>query len=133
MTKIEQIKSPQIKPEKPQSRLSELAIAKVVSAGEAFDSDIKGNKPNTQEKRGLPTPRPRLEPAKPAIINKASKRTFRFPKALDSQLKKILHQYNLEKNEEEEDLSMEEIGIVMVKYFLDSNPKGTIKKSRGSC
>jgi hypothetical protein len=59
------------------------------------------------------------------------KRTFRYPKALDSQLKKFVHKYNLEKREDEPELTMDEAGSLMAKHFLGSDPAKIARDSRG--
>jgi hypothetical protein len=140
MTKIEQPKVNRPNPPKPVSRLSELATSniKVVTAGEAFDHDLsRSNGPIAPEEK-----HPTSESLKPPVIpvpsrttpgrlNSLIKRTFRYPKGLDSDLKKFVHRYNLEKREDEPELSMEEIGILMAKHFLASEPAQIARKSRG--
>ncbi len=113
----------------PLSRLARLATVKVVSAGEAFDRDMQaGSVPVTP-------------PAPPAAIaersavqsqpQQAIKRTFRYPKDLDAELKRFAHRYNLEKGDDEPDLTMDEVGVVMGREFLQNDPKQTTRRSRG--
>jgi hypothetical protein len=142
MTKTEQTKNNSDKPPKPApvSRLSELANAnlKVVTAGAAFDHDLSrskepasGTKPPSEPENLMP-PVVSITPRKaPDRLNSLIKRTFRYPMGLNSDLKKFVHRYNLEKREDEPELSMEEIGILMAKHFLASDPAKIARESRG--
>ena len=139
MTKVEPPKGGLTKPPKPVSRLGELATAKVVSAGEAFERDLAGRVSLAEQGTPLPasqqasmpatpTPNSATEPkAKPqtrsADTQPSIKRTFRYPKSLDSKLKKLVHKFNLEKPEDEPELTMEEVGVIMAKHFLGSDPE----------
>jgi hypothetical protein len=132
MSKIEQIKTGPPKPVKPQSRLSELAATRVVSAGEAFDSDLRFQKPEVESiGANKPLNIAKIQAPKISMNSKnAIKRTFRYPKDLDSDLKKFVRRYNLEKQDEDPDLTMEEVGIIMARHFLRSDPKNLAKQSQ---
>jgi hypothetical protein len=133
MTKVEPPKAPLSKPPKPISRLAALAGIKVVTAGEAFERDLTGA--NMQPAKVMTTPAP--QPAAPAPKRATSapklavKRTFRYPPSVDGELKKFVHRYNLEKQDQEPELSLEEVGVVMAKHFLGSDPGRITKESRG--
>jgi hypothetical protein len=137
MTKAEQPKAGPFRPPK-LSRLGELAQpTKVVTAGQAFDNDLKVKAdPMAQTVPGKPVALPK-SPALPDAprtapirLNPSIKRTFRYPKGLDSQLKRFVHKYNLEKREDEPELTMEEIGVLMAQHFLGSDPGKIARDAR---
>ncbi len=142
MTKVDQPKSVPTKPPKPVSRLSELAATKVVSAGEAFERDLAGPKELTEQGIDMPARQLAGKLAEPPTAGTARKpepkasfssikRTFRYPRDIDTALKKFMHKYNLEKREETPDLTMEEVGVIMAKHFLKADPKSVCDKARG--
>ena len=135
MTKVEQPKAPLSKPSKPVSRLGELAATRVVTAGQAFERDLgqrqtaslpASQQPESAQSSGI-SAKPREARSSPQF---SIKRTFRYPKGLDTRLKKLLHQYNLEKPENERELTMEEIGVLMAEHFLSSEAARLIRDSR---
>lgn len=139
MTKVEQPKGSLPRLSKPPSRLSQLVAPKVVTTGEAFERDLAAQRNVAAQETTLPAGQqagvPASQPPKivsrlesrlkksPVASNSAIKRTFRYPRALDSQLKKLVHKYNLEKPEDEPELTMEEVGVIMAKHFLGSDPE----------
>ena len=151
MTKVEPPKGAITKPPKPISRLAELVRPKrIVTAGEAFERDLTGQNDPAGQGTVLPASQqvgaasmPAKQPAsvetrfetrrKEPAINSGMpiKRTFRYPKALDSQLRKLVHKYNLEKPDDEPKATTEEVGVIMAKHFLVSDPLGILRKYRG--
>ena len=75
-------------------------------------------------------PPPKKRPIVPACH--AVKRTFRYPSRLDRDFKKFVHRYNLEKADDEPELTVEEAGVIMLTYFLKSEPKDVVNKARNS-
>ena len=141
MTRVDQIKTNPSKPEKPLSRLAEIAaekVTRVVTAGEAFEHDLAPKPSIPEPEKGITETKHPVSVSTVAPVRKAPetskftiKRTFRYSKALDSDLKKFVHRYNLDKSENEPELTMEEVGVVMAKDFLASDPSRIIKESRG--
>ena len=80
----------------------------------------------------LPEPAaPRPSEAPVAAPRPSTKRTFRLPRELDAELKRFVHRYNLEKRDDEPELTMDEVGVVMARYFLETDPRATTHEARG--
>jgi hypothetical protein len=100
-----------------------------VSAGEAFARDLQ---PPAPVATPLPPPAaPSPTPSVPVTPRPSTKRTFRLPRELDAELKRFVHRYNLEKRDDEPELTMDEVGVVMARYFLETDPGATTHEARG--
>lgn len=98
-----------------------------MSAGEAFARDLQPPAPFATP---LPPPAA-LSPSVPVAPRPSTKRTFRLPRELDAELKRFVHRYNLEKRDQEPELTMDEVGVVMARYFLETDPGATTHEARG--
>ena len=105
---------------------------KVVGAGEAIDHDLNVPRTAPSAKSEVPQSTHRRPESRPRSITPAlTKRTFRLSRSVDAQLKKFVRRYNARIEETDPELTLEEVGAIMIEHFLSSEPTEVTDRARG--